>query len=183
MDWFTSDWHFCHNKPFIYAERGFQNVYNMNSKIIENYNSIIKPWDDVYCLGDCMLNNNELGIQCIKQLKGKIHIIRGNHCTDERLELYKKCFNVVEVCDAAYYKFNKKHFYLSHYPTYTTDKNEHKKHPLINLYGHTHQTDTNFFNDNPYMYHVGIDSHNLYPISIEQIISDIERKINETNIQ
>lgn len=49
---------------------------------------------------------------------------------------------------------------------------------MINLYGHTHQQ-TNFYNNNPFMYHVGVDSHNCYPISIEQISEDIHNKINE----
>ena len=49
---------------------------------------------------------------------------------------------------------------------------------MINLYGHTHQKE-NFFNDNPYMYHVGLDAHNMYPVSIEQIIKDIEKKVRE----
>ena len=39
----TSDTHFCHDKPFIYKERGFNNIDEMNSVIIENWNKLIKP--------------------------------------------------------------------------------------------------------------------------------------------
>jgi calcineurin-like phosphoesterase family protein len=73
--WLTSDWHFCHSQPFIYEPRGFKNQYEMNQTIIKNYNSVVQPNDDVYCVGDCILNDNEEGIKCIKQLKGKIHIV------------------------------------------------------------------------------------------------------------
>ena len=180
MIWVTSDWHFCHNKPFLYEPRGFINQYDMNKAIIKNYNSVVNPEDEVYCLGDCMLSDNELGLQCIKSLKGKIHIIRGNHCTDNRIQLYKTCYNVVEVCDAKYLKYKRYKFYLSHYPTITENFDDDHRIPLVNLYGHTHQK-TNFYNNNPYMYHVGLDSHNCYPVSIEQIIKDIkeEKEKNE----
>ena len=37
------------------------------------------------------------------------------------------------------------------------------------------------YNDNPYMYNVGLDAHNNYPVSIEQIIIDIRQKKDELN--
>ena len=46
---------------------------------------------------------------------------------------------------------------------------------VINLFGHTHQT-TNFYNDNPYMYHVGVDSHDCYPVLLEDILESIKIK-------
>ena len=81
----TSDPHFCHQMEFIWGPRGFKNQYEMNEAIIENWNSVVDMEDDVYCLGDIMLNDNDLGIKCLKSLKGKIHIIRGNHCTNARV--------------------------------------------------------------------------------------------------
>lgn len=76
-------------------------------------------------------------------------------------------------------KYSKtKRLYLSHYPTITDNYDDTARSHVINLFGHTHQS-TNFFNDNPYMYHVGLDSHNMCPVSIEQIIKDIEKKVRE----
>ena len=49
---------------------------------------------------------------------------------------------------------------------------------MINLYGHTHQTD-NFYKDNPFMYHVGLDSHNCNPVSAEEVSEDIHNKVQE----
>ena len=59
MIYFTSDWHFCHNKPFIYESRGFKSIEEMNEIIIENHNRVVKEEDIIYCLGDCMLNDNQ----------------------------------------------------------------------------------------------------------------------------
>ena len=71
-------------------------------------------------------------------------------------------------------------FLLSHYPTFTNScvniTNELNNKILINLYGHTHQNN-NFYEDNPYMYHIGLDSHNCQPVSIDNIIKDISNKI------
>lgn len=59
MIYVTSDTHFCHNKPFIYEDRGFKNIEEMNDTIIENWNKLVKPDDTVIHLGDVMLNDNE----------------------------------------------------------------------------------------------------------------------------
>lgn len=66
--------------------RNFKNEYEMNETLIKNWNTVIKMDDDVYLLGDLMLNDNETGLKCIKQLKGSIHIVLGNHDTKERIE-------------------------------------------------------------------------------------------------
>ena len=152
----------------------------MNNVLIERHNAIVQPDDDIYCLGDCMLGNNETGIKLIKQLKGNIHIIRGNHDTDVRLDLYQHCWNIVEVCDAKYLKYNGISFFLCHYPTITSnlEKSNNIKAHLVNLYGHTHQK-TNFYNDMPFCYHVGVDSHECTPISLDNIILEIKEKAKE----
>lgn len=177
--WLTSDLHFCHDREFIYGPRGFKNVFDMNDTIVENWNAVVEPDDDVYVLGDLMLNDNFLGSKLIKSLKGNIHIILGNHDTDTRVKLYDHFYNVVEITYATILKYNGYHFYLSHYPTYTANLDDRGlKHALLNLYGHTHQN-TNFFEDRPYMYHVGLDSHNCKPILLDDIIEDIKDKVDE----
>lgn len=179
MIWLSSDWHFGHQKDFLYKPRGFNNSEENDTAIIENHNRLVAPEDEVYVLGDLMLGNNEHGLQCVKQLNGKIHIIRGNHDTDTRLELYKEIPNVVEICEAKTIKVGKQHYFLCHYPTITANYDDKPYHShLINLFGHTHQQE-NFYNDNPFMYHVGVDSHNCCPVSIEQVNKEIHNKINQ----
>ena len=180
MIYFSSDFHLNHDRQFIYKPRGFNSVYEMNDAIISRYNEVVNPEDDVYILGDLMLGDNDEGIRLIKQLKGNIHVVRGNHDSDARMELYSKCYNIVEITEGQFFKWNGYHFYLSHYPTMTSNLEKDpvlRKH-VLNLYGHTHQA-TNFYYEIPYMYHVGVDSHNCYPISIENIIKDIQKKTNE----
>ena len=175
----TSDWHFGHNKEFLYVPRGFATIEEHNEQLIKNHNSVVNEDDDVYVLGDLMLGDQELGIECIKQLKGRLHIIRGNHDTDMKWEKYKELPNVVELIGwATMLKYRKYHFYLSHFPTMTPNiEKESLKQTVINLYGHTHQQ-TNFYNNIPQIYHVGIDSHNNYPVLLDDIIEEIKTKYN-----
>lgn len=75
MIYLTSDTHFCHNKDFLYKPRGFNSIQEHDEQIIKNWNEIITDEDEIYILGDLILNDNEYGLKCLKQLKGKIHVI------------------------------------------------------------------------------------------------------------
>ena len=54
--------------------------------------------------------------------------------------------------------------------------NENKQ-GIINIHGHTHQKTNFLYEDNPYVYHAGMDSHNLTPVLIDDIIKEIDEKI------
>lgn len=174
----TSDLHFGHDRGFLYEPRGFENIEDHDETVIQNWNSIVEPEDEVYILGDLMLNNNEHGIECIKRLNGHLHIIYGNHDTDARKTLYESLgFEIHRWAEVI--KYRKYNFYLSHFPTMTGNLEAESLHQcLINLYGHTHQQ-FNFYQDIPFMYHVGLDSHNNYPVLLDDIIEEIKNKVKE----
>lgn len=175
----TSDTHFCHSKPFLYEPRGFKNQYEMNEAIIQKWNEIVQPEDEVYHLGDVMLEDNELGIKCLKSLKGNIHIIRGNHCTNTRIKLYKQCFNVVEVCEGKFLQYKKYHFYMSHYPCLTSNHDTDKplKTRMISLCGHSHTQDPFADWDKGLIFHCEMDTNNCYPWLLDDIIDNIKKKL------
>lgn len=176
--WFTSDTHFYHNKEFLWGGRGFNSPDEMVEKFIQNWNSVVKPNDEVYHLGDVMLNDTEKGIEALKKLNGKIHIIRGNHDTDQRAAAYLECPNVVSVSWGEMIKHKKRMIFLSHAPTiYRTMNDNENKQGIINIHGHTHQKTNFLYEDNPYVYHAGMDSHNLTPVLIDDIIKEIDEKI------
>lgn len=179
--WLSSDYHFQHNREFIYKPRGFENVDEMNEIIIANHNNIVGDDDDVYLLGDLMLggpDKMETGLEMIRALNGRLHLVRGNHDTDKRWEAYGKLPNVVEQQNAIYLNYHKYHFYMSHYPTITSNLEKENLHQCtINLYGHTHQHDSNFYMDIPYIYHVGLDSHKNCLVSLDKAILDMENEV------
>lgn len=173
--WFVSDLHFCHNKPFLYEPRGFSSIEEMNEQIIKNINEVVGEKDDLYILGDCFLNNNEKGMECMRRLPGRKHIIWGNHDTDARKELMIKegfiCHGYADII-----KINGYHFYLSHYPTITSNYDIDKplKCRVINLCGHSHTKDKFQDMDKGLIYHIELDAHNNYPVEINTIIEDIK---------
>ena len=173
----TSDWHFCHDQPFLYEPRGFKNIDEMNEAIIAKHNSIISPEDDVIVLGDLMLNNTEKGIRCVNRLNGNLHIVYGNHDTQNRQEKYKE-LNAEILGWASVLNYRKYHFYLSHYPTLTgnLDNDKPLKARVINLCGHGHVQDRWADWDKGLIYHVEMDAHNCYPVLLDDIIEEIKNK-------
>lgn len=179
--YFTSDLHLGHDREFIYKPRGFDNIQDHDNAIIERWNSIVTPEDTVYILGDLMLKDNDHGIEYLKKLNGEKCFVIGNHDTAIRINLYidEQGANITCCGYADFINYKGYHFYLSHYPTLTGNlEKESLKQMTLNLYGHTHQK-TNFYEDKFYMFHVGVDSHNCYPISIDEIINQIEEKFKE----
>ena len=174
----TSDTHFGHDREFLWGPRGFMSHVEHDTEVIRRWNEVVTPDDIVYHLGDVMLGDNEYGISCLKQLNGHIKIIPGNHDTQTRLDLYRMCENVEVLGYAEMLKYKKYSFYLSHHPTMTSnlEKAPYLRMHLINLYGHTHQQ-KEFYNDIPFMFHVGMDSNHCTPITLDDAIQKMK---NET---
>lgn len=180
MIYLTSDTHFSHDKDFVYKFRGFDSPTEMNKYIVKKWNEIVNPDDIVYHLGDIVMSDIETGMETFKQLNGQFHIIRGNHDTDTKIEKYRELPNVLSIEYATEIQYRKFRFFLCHYPAITRVLDDKpRKQGIINLHGHTHQ-ETNFRDDNnPYVYHVGMDSHNLLPVSLDDIIEEITKKKEE----
>ena len=185
MIFLTSDLHFNHDREFVWKVRGFNSVQEMNETIVKNWNSMVGPNDDVYVLGDLCLGGGSPEVLAankalIESLNGRLHIIRGNHDTEPRVRMYETCANVVdEIKWADMLHYRGYHFYLSHFPTLTGNLEKESLHQCTcNLFGHTHQT-TNFHLDMPFLYHVGVDSHNCYPMNLDDIIEEMKAKVKE----
>ena len=79
MDWFTSDLHFAHSNIIKYCNRPFKDTKEQDRVIIYNWNSVVKPEDKVYLLGDIGFGSIQYIEHCISQLNGEIHLGIGNH--------------------------------------------------------------------------------------------------------
>jgi calcineurin-like phosphoesterase family protein len=185
MIFLSSDYHFGHDREFIWQARGFQSVEEMNQQIVERHNLLVGPSDKVYILGDLCLGGGgdealSANKKLIESLNGHLYIIFGNHDTPNRIKMYSDCKNVDGICGwSTVLDYRKYHFYLSHFPTMTANlEKESLKQCLLNLYGHTHQK-SNFYQDIPMVYHVGVDSHDCFPVSLDVIIDEIKAKANE----
>lgn len=174
----TSDSHFMHNVGFLYEPRGFTNIEDMNEAIVERWNKVVKPDDIVYHLGDTMLKDTARGCELMKRLNGQIFLIWGNHDSDARKNaIFESCPNVIGGWYAYVIKHKKMNIYLSHYPTITSNYDEkHFSQHVLNLHGHTHQQKNFLYPNNPFCYHVGMDSHNCTPVHIDEVMADVRQR-------
>lgn len=177
-----SDWHFMHQKSFLYEPRGFKSVEEMNEAIIQRHNEVVGPEDEVFHLGDEIMSDIDRGIECIKRLNGRIHLIRGNHSTDNKLaRIVEECSNVIEYGKwSDVLQYQKWRFYLSHYPTICgnfDDGDKPLKKRMLNLCGHTHTQDKWHDFDKGLILHVEMDTNNCYPYNIDEIIELFREKV------
>lgn len=173
--WFTSDTHFYHDRDFLYTPRGFENFAAMNEAIVKNWNAVVKPGDTVYHLGDVLMGYYDVNI--LSRLNGKLNLVCGNHDTDRKLRdisAARPDTNILGTSDLI--KIGKLSLFLCHYPALTANYDDkHFSQHVFSLHGHTHQKGNWLLPDNPFLYHVGMDSHNSTPVHIDEVISDIRR--------
>lgn len=179
--WFTSDLHLSHKQEFLWGPRGFANQHEMNEALVENWNKVVKPNDVVYDLGDIALTDPNEALIYLKRLNGKHYWIYGNHDTKKKINYFID--EVPSLYDIGYawtIEVDKHSFFLCHYPTLTAnfDSKKFSQH-VIGLHGHTHQRTNWLQPDNPFMYHVGVDSHNNAPVHVDEVLADIKNRWNE----
>lgn len=170
MIYVCSDTHFNHTNILKYepVSRPFKTIEEMNNTIISNWNSVISENDTVYVCGDMFMGPLDKIKEILDQLKGKIILVRGNHDTKGRIDFFKE--NGIEVKDIDYISYKGRFFILCHFPIASEEfinmvRQDNSE--VILLYGHIHSKAPKGYVDGTY--HVGMDTNNLTPISLEQI--------------
>lgn len=144
----------------------------MNETLIEKWNSCITPSDTIIHFGDFFMGRAEDIQPILSRLNGRIILLRGNHDYSKRVAEYEKGGVIVK--DIEYISYKGLYFICSHIPIGNKECMEHligANGEIWNLHGHTHQN-TNF-GEVPHTYHVGVDSHNMMPISLKEVWRDI----------
>lgn len=141
---YIADTHFYHNRLCQEMDhRGFKNYEEMNAYMIEKWNEKVTPKDEVYILGDFSIAKGDATNAVLKQLKGKKHLIIGNHdryLEDKRFDvgLYRSIQPYKEIRDRG------RSVILSHYPVMCYNGQYRRgtdgKPTTYMLYGHTHNT-------------------------------------------
>lgn len=171
MIWITSDFHFGHEKEFLWQPRGFTDWKEHAEAVIKNYNSLIKNGDEVYILGDCMLKNDDYGIECLKRLNGHKYLAIGNHDNEARIAKYQIA-NIFEKIEYGYrLRSGKYTIWLQHYPAMMGNYKD--KAPALCFAGHTHSPDE-FQNMSFGVYNIALDAHKCCPISLPAALNNIK---------
>lgn len=75
--------------------RPWDNTDEMDEALIENWNKVVTPEDEVYVLGDVTMNRKAL--PTIGRCNGRKHLIKGNHDVC-RIEEYLPYFYEISAC-------------------------------------------------------------------------------------
>lgn len=182
--WFTSDLHFNHANIIRFCNRPWKTTEEMDEALISNWNSVVKPNDLIFDLGDFAFADRDKWIELLKQLNGKHYLILGNHDIsrwpgNKVLPLFERVEHQLTL------KIDGRKVYLNHYPflcyggTYRDNTSK-----VYQLFGHTHSGPNcsgldkdRLINLFPYQYDVGVDNNNYTPISWEQIKDKINNQI------
>ena len=181
--WFTSDTHFCHENIIRFCDRPFASVEDMNKALVDKWNSVVKPDDTVFHLGDFCWGGSASWEWLLQHLNGHIHLIIGNHDVKNLRPGYSKYFESISF--QAQIEVEGQSIYLNHYP-FLTYGGIHRKDPVWQLFGHVHSKDGRCGADSnrlgfllPTQYDVGVDNNNYLPISFEQVKQIITQQISE----
>lgn len=95
---FASDHHFHHANILTFKRndgtplREFVDVGHMNEHIVNCHNSVVRPGDKVYFLGDVTIDRKGRGLEILARMNGEKILIKGNHdqCKPEAYLKYFK---------------------------------------------------------------------------------------------
>jgi calcineurin-like phosphoesterase family protein len=175
--WFTSDTHLSHRNIIQYCNRPDQTVLDMDKRIINNWNKVVRKDDIIYHLGDFSFCNKKNEVEeLLRQLNGQKHLIVGNHDRDETQKA--KGWGTVSPLKMIKIKYKDKKgidryqdITLCHYAMKVW-KNSGRG--SWQLYGHSHGTLPD--DPNSFQMDVGVDSNNFTPISFQQVKYFMEKK-------
>lgn len=199
---FTSDTHYNHKNivrgttEWTVFEKGsshqrtrdFETLQEHNAALVKSINGMVGKDDTLYHLGDWSFGGFDSIMEFRKQLKCQnIHLIYGNH--DHHIEnnkggiqgAFKSVGHYKEV------RVGTHHFILSHFAMRVWNKS-HKG--SIMLYGHSHGTldeytpaianptwiGDEYFIKNYRTMDVGVDTNNLYPYHLDEIVDIMTKK-------
>ena len=126
--WFISDTHFGHKNILEYEKeaRPFSCLEEMHEVMIERWNSVVKPKDILYHLGDFAFGRHALSIA--SRLNGQKRLVMGNHdtlATAEYLNYFDKLYGVIHLHQCI----------LSHIPVNPMNLGSRW---FLNVHGHLH---------------------------------------------
>lgn len=171
MKYYIADTHFGHENAIAFDKRPFENVHEMDMMMIQQWNSVVKDNDDVYILGDFCFKSVKQPMWYIKQLKGRKHLIIGNH--DQKLlkdEVAMK--DIVSVEKMTYVNDGKYTCVLCHFPL--AEWNHYYK-GAWHIYGHIHNRRDKayeFMKTQEKALNAGCMINGYTPVTIEQLIEN-----------
>jgi calcineurin-like phosphoesterase family protein len=176
--WVISDLHYNHAKILTFTDylgnrtREFDNVDQMNECLIDRWNSVVKPGDIVYTLGDTFFGDEEKFKKDWPKFNGSKRLIVGNHD------------NIPFLSSGGFFKkvlmwriFSEYEIVMSHVPMHISSlyRGKDKTAPMLNVHGHIHTMPAP---EGPYRC-VCVEQINYTPVNIEDLAVEARKFRNE----
>lgn len=168
--WVISDTHWNHVNILRFTDSNtgklirpdFKDVTDMNETMIRNWNSVVKPGDKVYHLGDVFFGSKDWFKQNWPRLNGSKRLVVGNH-DDIKFLSAGGFFNKVMM----WRQFTEFNILMTHVPLHELSlyRSKSMDRPFLNVHGHIHQ---NKSPNGPY-YNACVEMNNYTPINIEDL--------------
>lgn len=165
--YFISDTHFLHANILKFTDkdgkriRPFSCLEEMHEYMIEKWNSVVRPQDYIYHLGDVTFQYNGLFNSIMSRLNGRKRLIVGNHDKLMNPNLFR-WFEKAELWKG----FKDPGFTCSHIPLMLTSLRD----GTHNVHGHVHQ---NSLPDKHYI-NVCVEVRDYTPVHIDEIAKEMK---------
>lgn len=178
MEYFISDMHLGHAN-ILKNRTMFSTIEEMNETLIERWNKKVHKDDHVYILGDFCYRSKIPAEQYLEQLKGKKHLIMGNHEIDWlKGSQYDKLSSYFESIDSLVtIKRNKIQITLCHFPMLEWNGSRYASQGTSYLiHGHIHEIKNEIYEyikaNQPTALNCGVDINNFEPVTFEELIEN-----------
>jgi len=160
---FISDFHFNHNRDFIFNKRGFTSIEEHDEKLIENFNSKVGIEDVTYFIGDFVFGRKSIN-DYIYRLNGKFHFIKGNHDKTEDNIMEDYSTKILSYTKGMLDIFiNKQPITLCHFPMLRWEKSHFG---AWHLFGHLH---SDWCPVDGKVMNVSVDALKNFPVSWDEV--------------
>lgn len=171
--WFTSDTHFNHEVLRLkYACRSvYPSKEEMTDGIVKNWNSVIRPKDIVYHLGDFGGRKHKEDVKVLSRLNGRIHYLCGNHDNKiSKLPEFRKGLTELWTVPYKEIKIDGGFIIMSHYPIFDWNGMHYGS---WHLHGHLHGRNHGIPGK---ILDVGVDANDLMPWHYDVVKSYMDSK-------
>ena len=165
MRFFISDLHLGDKNILKTENRPFCDVDEMFEVLIEKWNSVVKPEDEVFVVGDIVglrpCSNDEIK-DFFNRVNGKVTVVAGNH--DKGIIDFLRSIGLVVY---EYPIFLDNFWIVSHEPMYLMNKG-----PYANIFGHVHGNPM-YKKVSNRSFCVCVERNNYTPVSFDEIYQKV----------
>lgn len=169
MNYYIADLHLGHTNIIRLSKRPYTTIDEMDKDLIDKWNSVVSDNDDIYIVGDLIFRTNKGYEYYLKQLKGKKHLIIGNHdhkmLKQKGIDKYFESIDDLLMINDDKYTIVLCHYPLAEWPNFYRG--------AYHFFGHIHNNKNEAYEimkNVKNSYNVGVDVIGFTPKTAKQII-------------